>query len=259
MTKNHDEDIPPHFRRSTSEKALWSRLELRFQESRDFFDMRLETRAEAVGKREKRPGSKKLEWQNTAPRWEDQKAWMLLPYIDALDQQRLQTLLVEGRKLVPTVSEHFEKRELSPRFLHDWGQFCAIAGALELVYSSETDVGHLRSAIAGGAAKTEDTEAHQRWFSHYFLKRYRRGERPAAEKAVVRLVNAIVDGDIELPAGYDVGWFEDFLILDRARGVEYASLRPAYGEHSLSVGRMKELIKAGTTGIPPIDLEIPDP
>lgn len=130
---------------------------------------------------------------------------------------------------------------------------------IEFVYFSKTSIGHQRSARAGGKARIEDAEAHHRWFAHYFLKHYRRGRRNEAERAVERLVNAIVDGRIDLPSGYTVEWFEAYLKLEDRKAPDYATLKPTFDEHSLSVRHMKELAAMGAEGIPPIDLEIPDP
>ncbi|NKB84018.1 hypothetical protein HED51_14785 [Ochrobactrum grignonense] len=91
-----------------------------------------------------------------------------MPYIDALDQTRLQEQIEIGYGLVQSIHERLQKRELSPSFLHDWGRFRAAAGLIEFIYFSDTSTGHRRSAIAGGKAKFNDAEAHQRWFAHYF-------------------------------------------------------------------------------------------
>lgn len=241
------DSIPDHLE-PMSDESLWSRMQLRFDSLSSLFDMRLETRDEAVGSQVGR------DWVSAAPRWDGQRAWLLLPYVDAIDQVRLQEQIDVGRGLVPSIHERLRKQELSPSFLHDWGRFCAAAGLIELIYFSNTSVGHRRSALAGGKAKIDDVEAHQRWFAHYFLRCYKRGQREEAEKAVERLVNAIIDDRVTVPAGWDVKWFESYLVAPK-----YTSLKPAFNERSLSVRRMKQLAAMGTEGIPPIDFEIPDP
>lgn len=245
------DSIPAHLDPMTDE-SFWRRMQLRFDALSSLFDMRLETVEEAVG-HEETIGDKE-EWVSDAPHWNGQRAWLLLPYIDPLDQARLQEQIDIGRSLVPSIHERLRKRELSPSFLHDWGRFCTAAGLIEFIYFSNTSIGHRRSALAGGKAKIDDTEAHQRWFAHYFLRHYRRGRRKEAEKAVERLVTAIIDDAITVPAGWDVKWFEGYLAAPT-----YKKLKPAFDEHSLSVRRMKELAAMGTEGIPPVHLEIPDP
>jgi hypothetical protein len=235
-----------------SDESFWRRMQLRFDGLSSLFDMRLETQAEAVGHEE--VTSDKSGWVDDAPRWDGHRAWLLLPYIDVLDQVRLQEQIDIGRGLVPSIHERLRKRELSPSFLHDWGRFCAAAGLVEFIYFSNTSIGHRRSALAGGKAKIDDAEAHQRWFAYYFLRHYRRGRRREAEEAVERLVNAIIDAKIAAPDGWDVKWFESYL-----KAPKYTSLKPAFNEHSLPVRRMKELVTMGAEGIPPIDLEFPDP
>jgi hypothetical protein len=245
-------DSIPGYLYMTTDESFWQRMQLRFDALSSLFDMRLETVEEAVGHEEAVDGKEK--WMSDAPLWDRQRAWLLLPYIDALDQTRLQEQIDIGRSLARSIHERLRKRELSPSFLHDWGRFCAAAGLVEFIYFSNTSIGHKRSALAGGKAKIDDAEAHQRWFAHYFLQRYRRGRRKEAEEAVERLLNAIIEDRVAVPTGWDVKWFESYLMPP-----QYTSLRPAFDEHSLSVRRMRELVAMGPEGIPPIDLEIPDP
>ncbi|TGV08751.1 hypothetical protein EN816_32320 [Mesorhizobium sp. M8A.F.Ca.ET.173.01.1.1] len=242
----------PGYLDAMSDESLWRRMQLRFDAYSSLFDMRLETETEAVG-HEETSDNKKV-WISDAPRWDGHRAWLLLPYIDALDQARLQEQIDIGRALVQSIRQRLHKRELSPSFLRDWGQFCAAAGLVEFVYFSKTSNGHRRSALGGGRARIDGAEAHQRWFAHYFLQQYRRGRRKEAEKAFERLVNAIIEDRIAVPAGWDVKWFEGYLTAPN-----YTELKPAFDEHSLSVRHMRELAAIGIAGIPPVDLEIPDP
>lgn len=247
------DSIPDYFG-TMSDDSFWRRMQLQFDGFSSVFDMRLETQTEALGHEEAVDGKAEKVWVDDAPRWDGHRAWLLLPYIDALNQARLQEQIDIGRGLVPSIHERLRKRELSPSFLHDWGRFCAAAGLIEFIYFSKTSIGHKRSALAGGKAKIDDAEAHRRWFAHYFLQHYRRGRRKEAEEAVERLVNAIIEDRVAVPAGWDVKWFESYLVAPK-----YTSLKPVFDEHSLSVRRMKELVAMGTEGIPPVDLEIPDP
>lgn len=248
------EEVVPAYLDAITDESLWRRMQLRFEGLSSLFDMRLETVTEAVGQERTTDGNGERVWVDGAPRWDGQRAWLLLPYIDALDQNRLQEQIDIGRGLVASIHERLKRRDLSPAFIYDWGRFCAAAGLVEFIYFSKTSIGHRRSALAGGKAKIADAEAHQRWFAHYFLKHYQRGHRKDAEKAVEHLINAIVDGQIDLPPGYAVEWFESYLMAPK-----YETLKPAFSEHSLSVSNMKKLRALGTDGIPPVDLEIPAP
>ncbi|WP_273786276.1 hypothetical protein [Brucella intermedia] len=252
------EDAIPDYIEPMNDESYWSRIQLQFDSLSSLFDMRLETMAEAVGHEEEPTGGKRR-WVSDAPRWNGRRAWLLLPYIDALDQARLREQIEIGRELIQSIHERLQKRELSSSFLHDWGRFRAAAGLIEFIYFSDTSTGHRRSAIAGGKAKIDDVEAHQRWFAHYFLRNYKRGQRKGAEKSVERLVNAIIDGKVAVPAGWDVKWFENYLVLDNPKSPAYETLKPAFDEHSLSVTAMRKLVAMGAEGIPPIDLEFPDP
>ncbi len=248
--------IPEHIH-PMKDESYWSLMQLQFDSLSSLFDMRLETMEEAVGHEEEQIGLKRR-WVSDAPRWNGQRAWLLLPYIDALDQARIQEQIEIGRELVLSIHERLQKRDRSPSFLHDWGRFRAAAGLIEFIYFSDTSAGHRRSAIAGGNAKINDAEAHQRWFAHYFLREYKRGRRKEAEKSVERLINAIVDGEVGVPHEWDVKWFESYLILD-PKSPGYATLKPAFDEHSLSVTAMRKLVAMGAEDIPPINLEFPDP
>lgn len=245
--------VPEHLSAMTDD-SFWQRMQLQFDGLSSLFDMRLETQGEAVGHQEGAVGKAETAWVDDAPRWDGRRAWLLLPYIDALDQTRLKEAIDIGRGLVASIHERLKKRELTPSFLHDWGRFCAAAGLIEFIYFSETSIGHKRSAQAGGKARIDDAEAHQRWFAHYFLRHYKRGQRAEAERAVERLINAIVEDGVAVPDGWDVKWFESYL-----EPPGYAELKPAFSEHSLSVKRMRELAAMDTGGIPPVDLETPDP
>lgn len=239
------------------EEKLWAKLQARFDELRDLFSMRPETRAEAFG--EKRPSAKgdKEEWIDTAPRWDGQRAWLLLPYIDALDQDAIVEQLEAGKELRDYISLCLQRRELSVSFLYAWGRFCTAAGLLERVYLSETNIGYQRSAKAGGDAKYEISNAHERWFAHYFLRLYKRGNREQAEKAIENFINGIADGNIAMPTEYELTWFEYFLDIDSKGG--RSPLRDAFRERKFSVSTMKKLVAQGAEGIPPVDLEFPEP
>ncbi|KNY14725.1 hypothetical protein AKG11_23100 [Shinella sp. SUS2] len=221
-------------------------------------DIKFETVDEAVGKEV--PGKTgKNQWVPTTPRWGGERAWLILPYIDALDQKRLQEQFEIAMELAPLIREHIARRDLSPDFLDRWGRFRAACGLLEFLYHSETSVGHRRSARAGGQAKTQISEEHQRWFAHYFLRNYRRGKRPEAEQVVTKLINGIVDGNLDVGPHHDVKWFEHFLNIDDAQADNYLTLREAYKEDGLPVKRMKELVAQGADGLPSVTLEFPDP
>lgn len=250
-------DSIPDYLDTMTDESFWRRMQLRFDALSSLFDMRLETVEEAVG-HEETIGDKE-EWVSDAPRWDGHRAWLLLPYIDALDQTRLQEQFDIGRGLVPSIHDRLRKWELSPSFLHDWGQFCAAAGLIEFIYFSNTSIGHRRSALAGGKAVTEYSEAHKRWYAHYFLRIYKRGQWKQTEEAIERLIIAIIDGGIPVPAGYDVKWFEAILQVDDPKSPDYLRVRPAFRRRDFSTPKMETLIATGVEGIPPVDLEIPDP
>ncbi|MDX0908920.1 hypothetical protein GOE02_06065 [Sinorhizobium medicae] len=250
-------DKPAHLE-TISAEGYWARIEMVFDSLTILLDMKFETVEQAVGKEiPKETGGKR--WVPTAPRWDGVRSWLLLPYIDALDQDRLGEQFEIARELAPLVREHIAKREISPEFLDHWGRFRAACGLLEFIYHSKTSIGHRRSAHAGGQVKIQFREDHQRWFAHYFLRKYQRGRRPEAEQAVTMLINAIVDGKVDAGPDHNVEWYEHFLNLDDTEADNYLTLKEAYREHSFSVKRMKELVTQGAEGIPPVTLKFLGP
>lgn len=159
MTANNDR-VPAHLQvTDLTNSTMWQRMEMRFSELRDIVvRMRLETLEEATGrivspKTKKRPA----EWRDTAPRWYDPelgqfvRAWILIPYIDGVDQERLGDILNDARQRVPVLEKYFAARVPSVEFLYEWGLFCEAAGAAQLIYFSSTRPGRTRNAIAGMA------------------------------------------------------------------------------------------------------------
>lgn len=252
-------DSIPDYLDTMTDESFWRRMQLRFDVVSSLFDMRLETQTEAVGHEDAAGGKAEKVWVDDAPRWDGQRAWLLLPYIDALDQAQLQEQIDIGRGLVQSIHERLQKRELTPSLLHDWGRFCAAAGLIEFIYFSNTSIGHRRSALAGGKAVTEYSEAHKRWYAHYFLRIYKRGQWKQTEQAIERLINAIIDAEIPVPAGYDAKWFEAMLQVEDPKSPDYLRVRPAFRRREFSTPTMEDLVATGVEGIPPIDLEIPDP
>lgn len=238
---------------------IWSAIEYQLSDIRELLFMRLETEEEAVGKEvspdKQKPGKKKRIWRSTTPHWLDDeiglsvKAWLIIPYVDGLDQEALKEYQEAGRNLLHLVEKDIEDRNLTTELLSRWGALNMYAGALQIVHFSDTTIGHKRSALAGGEARIDNTEAHQRWFAHYFLRNYERGKRKQAEESVERLINAIIADEISVPEGWDVKWFESYLMPEK-----FEKLRPAFREHALSVRRMRELCTLGAKGIPPVDL-----
>src|SRR5215203_3362655 len=125
------------------------------------------------------------------------EAWLLLPYIDALDQEYLHDVLQVGRWLIPTLERHFEAKKLTPEFLRDWGNFCRAAGALQLVDLSDTNLGRLREAQGG---RKNNLDAQRRWFAHYCLQLVKDGQSLiSAKKSVEGLIQDIVSGNKDIP------------------------------------------------------------
>ncbi|MGT2465046.1 hypothetical protein ACVOMV_06065 [Mesorhizobium atlanticum] len=251
-------DTVPTYVGAMTDEAFWQRMQMRFDGLASLFDMRLETVTEAVGRQEPSDHKSERVWVDDAPRWDGQRAWLLLPHIDALDQARLREQMEIGRDLVQSIHERLAKRELSPSFLYDWGRLRRCRPDRVYLFLK-----HLCRSQAFGTGRWQSQDRRRRGspalVRPLLLRHYKRGRRGEAEKTVEQLVNAIVDGQIAAPMEWDVKWFESYVMLEDPNAPDYARLRPAFNEHSLSVQRMRELAAMGTDGIPPVDLEIPDP
>lgn len=258
----------PGYEVAISDEDYWESIEFALSEISDLLDMRFETRIEAIGKQvlpADAKAGKTAKSKGTTPTWDDPeaggpvKAWNLLPYVDALDQIDVYERFEIAASLLTSVERRISARELSPSFLHEWGLLNRYAGAIDLIYHSETDVGRLRQALAGGKASEKVWEEHLRWYSFCFLhteaenRRLREsGKREFVEDAVVERIQGIIDGEFELPSGYNVEWFRCFLGSD-------GTLNWQFAQNRLSRPKMKELVGKGTTGIPPIDLGVSVP
>ena len=272
----------PSFNETTSAQkaeAEWKELEWRFSELRDVVEnCRLETREEAVGVQIPGGGKRKhKKWKPTTSEWHDEeigfpvRAWNLVPYIDALDQTMLHDRLEAARRLIPELRGHFAERKMTLSFLRAWGLFCEYAGAINLVYLSEPNVGHARSAVGGAR---DNLDRHRVWFAHYYLRsfeQHRNNER--ARYDVQRLVNAKLhelkkaNEDAELAE-----WLERFLTPkaedEKVSDPEDEKVpdpedeeRPLTREfqRELSKAKMQVLVNEPTEGLPPLNWDFPFP
>lgn len=256
----------PGYEMAISDEDYWESIEFALSEIRDLLNMRFETRIEAIGKPVLPPEKDKAaKWKSAPPIWNDPevrgpvRAWNLLPYVDALDQIDVLERFEVAASLLASVERRISARELSPSFLHEWGLLNRYAGAIDLIYHSETDVGRLRQALAGRDASEIVTDEHLRWYSFCYLhaeaekRRIKESsKRVFVEDAVVERIQGIIDGEFELPPSYDVEWFRCFFGADGTLHWELAQNR-------LSRPQMKKLVGKGTTGIPPIDLGVSVP
>ena len=257
---------PLDYEVAISDEDYWESIEFALSEIRDLLNMRFETKIEAIGKPVLPPEKDKAaKWKSAPPIWNDPeaggpvRAWNLLSYVDALDQIDVLERFEVAASLLASVERRISARELSPSFLHEWGLLNRYAGAIDLIYHSETDVGRLRQALAGRDTSEIVTDEHLRWYSFCFLyaeaEKIRLSEnskRKFVEDDVIWRIQRIIDGELELPSGYNVEWFRCFLGADGTLSWQFAQNR-------LSRPQMKKLVGKGTTGIPPIDLGVSVP
>lgn len=235
---------------------IWSKLKFDLAECRTIFQMRLETKGEAIGKRRATTTAstnKAQKWIDTAPRWVDEahgqsvRPWLMIPFVDAIDQEELADRLEAGKRLLASIELRVEARELTPELVKDWGLLNRWAGALELIYHTQPNVGRLRE----GAEHLDD---HKRWFAHNFLRIYKRGRLDAAFDEIELFVNTA----LSQPEYKD--WFSRFLS-DTAsdRWEDKRRLTNAFRK-DLSVAEMRRLQATPLSNdIPNIHLNLPHP
>lgn len=259
-------------------EEMWRCLELQFSDYADLFGiMRLETKEEALGhklKDGKSRNSRSSKWCSDDPTWHDEdlgmavRSWLLIPYIAALDQSHLLAAIDRGRALIPSLREHLDMRRLTPSFLKDWGYFCEAAGALQLVYFSDRDLGRGREAIGGSK---NNLLAQRVRFSHYVLrarKEFMTFER--ARLSVEKLINDIVDGNIVIhPDLFTVHWFERMLNIPSVDPLS-VDFKPSSVKRRkrypltksfriLTKKRMEVLVRDASVDVPHLDWDLPEP
>lgn len=241
-----------------SDEDYWQSIEFSLSEIRDLFRLPIETREEAVLKKKAHIGEQKARGNYNKNRNNDVET-QKIPYIDGIDYEDLYDEVRLTSPILASVEMDVKNQGLTPSFVSRWGAVNRVAGAIGVIYGVASKPGYAHAGYAGGKAKSDASEAHKRWYAHYFLRIYERGQWKHTEKTIERLINAIIDGEIPAPVGYDVKWFEAILQVDDPKSLDYLRVRPAFRRRKLSTPKMEELVAAGIEGIPPVDLQIPYP
>lgn len=257
-----------------SDDDYWRSLEFQLGELRDLFAMRIETKTDAVGERRddaveasskstgRQANPKPASWAAKTPLWNDEfgevRPWLLVPYVDGIDYEDLRYNITLVFPLLEEAAAAVANRHVTPKFLAQWGALNYVGGQISTVYGARPTVGHARSAMAGGQARKIASDDHKRWFAHYFLRVYRRGNRADVEEAIEELIRNIIDRKVQVNPWTNLLWFHQFLDL-KAKGTSYRRLRPAFNEDSLSIRTMRDLVAQGSEGLPPVDLEFREP
>lgn len=238
------------------DENLWAKIEFHLSEIRDVLRMRIEPQDNAIG-RQIEPGNpgtgKKARWRDTSPRWDTENSggavrpWLLIPYVDAIDQEMLQDHMALVKRLINPVEQQVVSRSLTPKFLHDWGLLCQSAGALQLVYNARPDVGQLRRGA-------KNLDKHKRWFAEYFLREYKHGNRAKVLSMMEQLINSII---ASLPHGFEKEWFERFFSPNSKP--PHRTLSDEFTQH-LSAAKMRQLVKQPMPNdLPSLHMEFPRP
>lgn len=232
---------------------IWSRIDFELSELRDLFHMLHETKQQAKGQRTL--GGKKTNWDDTAPRWEDDehgrstRAWLMIPHVDAVDHDAVRERLEAGKRLMCSVEHRVRSRELTPELLHEWGLLNRWAGALQLVYEIESDARQLRAGDG-------NLEAHRRWFSHYYLKIRPRHKRDDALEVMEKFINTLAK---DLPAGPERDWFSKFLGPVKSDSLDDSRRLTKAFREKLSVSEMERLDAQQLDAVPTFALNYPHP
>lgn len=241
--------------------AFWEKIERQFDEYRALLEgMMFETRDEAAGTSQKPRGAKQHKWKDSTPHWSGVKPWMLVPYIHALNREELDHLVELGRKEIPFVETALKARQLTPAFLHRWGTLSHCAGAVHLVYHSQTDIGRERNGE--NANRDGEISAQRRWFARYFVRwrpHFKSGA--ATRHAIEKLINCIIDGSVPVAVdGEIVSWFEKFLntTRDRDTNPNYEKLTKEFRAR-LTEAELERLAQEPFDDLPALDLPPPSP
>lgn len=219
-----------------SDELLWQEFREEFEDLRDLIEtVRVETREEAVGQ--------------TFPRWADPEigtvpAWLLVPYRNDADADRVKSWHEAARSLIPTLEWSLKEQSLTLEFARAGGTFCRAASIVETAYLSEGDeVPAKRSGRAGAKAVTK--HAQRKWVAH-LLKRLDAMTRKHAEIQIVKIINAILSAQ-KFPPGFDAEWFESMLD-------QKGNLKTSYGHRHFYKRRMMVLLRESTDDIPEIPI-----
>jgi hypothetical protein len=176
--------------------------------------------------------------------WRDRgDPWPFTPYTQGFAPATLNTAIKRARRMVPSLSRAISERQLTPQFIHTWGLFCMLAGAIAaLGYSTPGDMSSRRR----GTSRKQDE--HKIWFAHALTKQgWPHKTRKAAERPIVKHIWAEWD-DGKKP------WFGRFLISDRNKqGTKKPLLKDTF-TLSLREPEIERLALLDASHLPPLPL-----
>ncbi len=154
-----------------------------------------------------------------------------------------------GRTSLELVAELVESREWTPTLAHHWSVLMFAHGFLmPSAFAIDDDLSDRRRGIRGREATSR--EAQRRWYSHYLVREFKRPlKRAEADDRILRLVDALIDGTMPMPAGFTAEWFQD---LKDGAGIGLSSTLEQITRPGATV-----LAGAGKEDLPPLDLPIP--
>ena len=122
--------------------------------------------------------------------------WRLVRFRKSDDREQLLYYHELGLEALEKTEKAINQRQLTAQFTYDWGMLTACHGyVMCAALANANDLSSERAGAAGRAATNLDM--HKIWFSHYCLrlKDEKKLSRKQIEDAMVRLINAIIDGD----------------------------------------------------------------
>jgi hypothetical protein len=233
------------------EEHLWERLDEILRAIRDdLLNVHFETEEEAVAQVYRKsldPDDMRFD------------SWNVARFRETDDRDNLLHFYDLALAALSEVEVAIRERSLSAPFINQWSVLLSCHGFISsAIMARGDDMQSRRAGIKGG--ETHAVQAQQQWFSHYYLRARARGlSRDDAERAVEKLVNAILDGDVEMGLEFPVEWFEKLLNLKNRGDSHYGRLTKSFRQRGLSEIEMKRLVTRPTNSLPPLDLKLPAP
>lgn len=191
--------------------------------------------------------------------------WSLIRYRKTDDRDMIVYFHELGLEALAYTEQALEHNRIDANFLYYWGMLSACHGYV--MCAALANGNDLASDRAGAASKSKTSLQLQKvWYSHYLLREWPNCKnRTEAEERLLRLVLAVVNGDFPELTDKQREWCERIISTDKTVFIDgkeqpnprYRMLTKSFLE--LSRKDMNKLLSHSTTGLPPLDLEIPPP
>lgn len=154
-----------------------------------------------------------------------------------------------GKAQIPRLEKLFRERHLNFEFVQAWGVLmCAFGHTLNYVMDGSKLLESERAAAV--SAQRRSLIDQRRWLAHIMLPlAQKRSMRGRAEELAVDQIRRIIGG--KGIGGFPPEWFAS--LLATGNNGKKTHLKTTFQQTKFSVKEMKELVKRGTQGLPPIE------